>query len=63
MVVYCPVPKCENRTYADMEALRTHLKKAQAEGDENHIDIIDLEGWDETSAGVVVQKASDLEPT
>jgi hypothetical protein len=46
-----------------MEALRTHLKKAQAEGDQNHIDIIMLEGWDEISTGAVVKKAADLEPT
>lgn len=63
MAVYCPVPKCEPRPYADMDALREHLKKAQAEGDANHIDIIDLEGWDETAAGLAVKSASDLEPT
>lgn len=63
MAVYCPVPKCDRREYPDMEALRTHLQKAQAEGDPNHIDIVELEGWDETSTGVIVKKASDLEPT
>lgn len=46
-----------------MEAVRTHLKKAQAEGDPNHIDLIDIEGWDETSAGEPVKTASDLEVT
>lgn len=63
MAVYCPVPKCEHRPYPDMEALRKHLKKAQAEGDQNHIDIIMFEGWDETAAGVAVKKAADLEET
>lgn len=63
MAVYCPVPKCETRPYPDMETLRTHLKKAQAEGDQNHIDIVDLEGWDETSLGKAVKMAADLEPT
>jgi hypothetical protein len=63
VAVYCPVPKCEPRPYADMDALRAHLKKAQAEGDQNHIDIISLEGWDEVSDGTTVKKVSDLEPT
>lgn len=63
MAVYCPVPKCETRSYPDMEALRTHLKKAQAEGDQNHIDIIMLEGWDEVSDGTADKLAKDLEPT
>lgn len=44
---YCPVPKCERNQYPSLEALQTHLKKAVAEGDANHIDIIELEGWDE----------------
>lgn len=63
MSVYCPVPKCESRPYADMETLRAHIKKAQAEGDINHIEIADLEGWDERSDGLPVKKAEDLEPT
>lgn len=63
MAVFCPVPKCETRPYADMEALRTHLKKAQAEGDTNHIELIMLEGWDEVSTGEAVVKAADLETT
>lgn len=44
---YCPVPKCEHRTYPTLDALKIHLKKAQAAGDENHIDIVILEGWEE----------------
>ena len=40
---YCPM--CD-RSYPDWEALRTHLKKSQAAGDENHIDIIILEDWE-----------------
>lgn len=63
MVVYCPVPKCERRTYANTEELLTHLKKAQSEGDPNHIDIVILEGWDERSDGVPVKMAKDLEET
>ena len=59
MTVYCPA--CD-KPYADMETLRTHLKKAQ-EGDILHIDVIDLEGWDETSLGKVVKNATDLEET
>jgi hypothetical protein len=46
-----------------MEKLRAHLKKAQSEGDDNHIDIIELEGWDETSSGTPVKTADDLEDT
>lgn len=60
---YCPVPKCENRTYPTWDDLKLHLKKAQAEGDQNHIDIIELEGWDVTSAGTNVKTVSDLEPS
>lgn len=41
---YCPA--C-HKPYPDMAALREHLKKAQTEGDDLHIDIIELEGWDE----------------
>jgi hypothetical protein len=41
---YCPV--C-HKPYGDWAALKTHLQKAQTEGDQNHIDIIELEGWDE----------------
>jgi hypothetical protein len=63
MSYYCPVPKCDQRPYGSLEAVRTHLKKAQAEGDPNHIDIADLEGWDETSDGKVVKLATDLEPS
>lgn len=41
---YCPA--CD-RAYPDMETLQTHLKKAQTEGDAIHIDVIELEGWDD----------------
>lgn len=44
MPEHCPA--CD-QPYPTMEALQTHLKKAQSEGDPNHIDIIELEGWDE----------------
>lgn len=44
---YCPVPKCQPREYESLEALKEHLRKAQTEGDANHIDLILLEGWDE----------------
>lgn len=60
---YCPVPTCENRTYPTYEELRNHLAKAKAEGDDNHIDIIELEGWDVTSSGEIVRSAADLEET
>lgn len=63
MSVYCPVPKCDHRPYPDMEAVRTHIEKAAAEGDQNHIDIAELEGWNETSSGTPVKSAEDLEPT
>jgi len=59
-MVYCPA--CD-KPYANMEALRAHIKKAQTEGDDLHIDIADLEGWDERSDGKPVKSASDLEPT
>lgn len=39
-------PACD-RGYPDLATLNTHLKKAQAEGDKNHIDIIALEAWEE----------------
>lgn len=60
MTVYCPV---DDKPYENMELLREHLKKAQAEGDREHIDLIMLEGWDETSLGKPVKKAEDLEET
>ncbi len=44
---YCPVAKCDRREYDSLEAVQVHLKKAQTEGDQNHIDIAELEGWDE----------------
>lgn len=58
--VYCPA--CD-RSFSSMDKLRAHIKRGQAEGDDIHIDIADLEGWDETSTGVNVNSASDLEPT
>lgn len=60
---YCPVPKCEHRTYETLELLREHLRKAQTEGDQNHIDIIELEGWDTNSDGATVKTPDNLEPT
>lgn len=60
MVVYCPA--CD-KPYQNMEELRAHLRKASGEADEIHIDVIELEGWDETYAGEVVKSASDLDPT
>jgi len=42
---YCPA--CD-KSYPNMADLRIHIKKAQNEGDANHIDIALLEGWDET---------------
>lgn len=63
MAVYCPVPICDSRPYADMEALRDHIKKALAEGEPNHVDIVDLEGWLETYSGLPVKKAADLDLT
>jgi hypothetical protein len=41
---YCPA--CHG-SYPDWTALKTHLQKAQTEGDLNHIEIIELEGWEE----------------
>lgn len=41
---YCPA--C-HKPYGSWTALKKHLQKAQTEGDQNHIDIIELEGWDE----------------
>ena len=41
---YCPA--C-HKSYADWAALKEHLRKAQTEGDLNHIEIIELEGWEE----------------
>lgn len=45
---YCPA--CDD-IFADLSGLRDHLQKAQANGDPNHVDIIALEGWNETSSG------------
>lgn len=42
--VYCPA--CDN-PYDTMVELREHIKKAQTEGSQIHIDIAELEGWDE----------------
>jgi len=44
---YCPVAKCDRRPYASKQDLLEHLKKAEAAGDQNHIDIIKMEGWHE----------------
>lgn len=44
---HCPVPKCDRRTYPTLEAVKAHLKSAEAEGDLNHIEIKLIEGWDE----------------
>ena len=41
---YCPA--C-HKSYGDWAALKKHLRKALSEGDTNHIDIVELEGWDE----------------
>lgn len=41
---YCPA--C-HKSYADWTALKEHLQKAQTEGDQIHIEIIQLEGWEE----------------
>jgi len=40
---YCPA--C-HKPYPDWAALKTHLQKAQSEGDTIHIEVIELEGWD-----------------
>lgn len=47
-MVYCPA--CDE-PYPDLAALRTHLQKAVSEGDKLHIEIVELEGWEETSSG------------
>jgi len=44
---YCPVAKCDRRPYDSKQDLLVHLKKAEAAGDQNHIDIIQMEGWHE----------------
>lgn len=49
MPKYCPVCDCD---YGSWDALREHLKKAEAEGDVNHIDVIILEEWDLAAEGV-----------
>lgn len=59
-MVYCPA--CD-KPFANMEALRAHIKRGEIAGDANHIDIADLEGWDETSLGKPVKLAKDLEET
>lgn len=60
---YCPLPKCENKTFTSYKKLREHLRKAQAEGDQNHIDIIELEGWDTNSDGETVKTVDQLDPS
>lgn len=47
---YCPA--CD-RKYKNWEELRVHLQKAVIEGDLNHIDIIELEGWNEIMSSLV----------
>ena len=42
--VYCPV---DDKPYDTMQELKEHMQKAIDEGDENHIEIAQLEGWDE----------------
>lgn len=42
--VFCPA--CD-RSYSSLEKLQAHLEKARSDGDEIHIDVIDVEGWDE----------------
>lgn len=41
---YCPA--C-HKPYGSWAMLKEHLRKAQTEGDLNHIEIIELEGWEE----------------
>lgn len=55
MTVYCPV---DDKSFDSMADLKEHLKKAQTEGDELHMDIIDLEGWDENVKVVPSEKWS-----
>lgn len=44
MTYYCPA--CD-KPYEGYNALLGHLDKAQKEGDDIHIDVIELEGWNE----------------
>lgn len=41
---YCP--SCD-RTFPSEESLREHFDRARGEGEENHMEIIELEQWDE----------------
>lgn len=56
---FCPA--CD-RSYADWSALVEHLKKAVAEGDQVHIDIVELEEWEEVLKATVVQGVVQVEP-
>lgn len=40
---YCPA--C-HKPYADWPALKKHLLKAQTEGDQLHLDILEIEDWE-----------------
>lgn len=60
MTVYCPA--CD-RPFDNMTQLLDHINRGKREGDEIHIDIAQLEGWEETSDGKIVKTAEDLEET
>lgn len=41
---YCP--ECD-RPFGSLELLLEHFDRARGEGEENHMEIIELEQWDE----------------
>lgn len=49
---YCPA--C-HKPYADWATLKTHLQKAVSEGDIFHLEIVELEGWDEVLKAPIVK--------
>lgn len=60
MTVYCPA--CD-RPFDNTTQLLDHINRGKREGDVIHIDIAELEGWEETSDGKIVKTAEDLEET
>lgn len=49
---YCPA--C-HKPYPDWAALKTHLQKAVSEGDILHLEVVELEGWDEILKAPIVK--------
>lgn len=49
---YCPA--C-HKPYSDWVTLKKHLQKAVNEGDTLHLEVVELEGWDEVLKAPIVK--------